>query len=388
MDPYAGIEPLEITAGGQLAPEHAVGRADQIEELLLLARPGAKGALLLGDRRIGKTTLFTAVEGPLRDAGHRVIRVSAETGSLDTFGRELGKVIRKNRRAWGLDIGAEASVNVGIGKITVTGKGARTASPKEVDLFTLCTEGIDGNSPYLVIFLIDEITVLATNLAEHDQDEALEFLRTLRRARQSSDRILMFYAGSVGLHHAALDDTEVNDLLKHHVDVLDHDSAVLLAKRLLAGIQLPVTSLNDVVEEMYVLTDGFPYYIQSLALHLSKRRTTEGPVSPEDVGIVMEQAMLDWNIEHYDARIGGYYGQENAELVRAILDLIATAEQPVTPQDLLTHPAIVEFSPTRTHLLDLLRRLELDHYLRREGNGDTMANELIRRFWLYLRRLS
>lgn len=387
MDLYEGIEPLEITAGGQLAPQHAVGRDEQITELLLMAKPGAKGALLLGDRRIGKTTLFTAIEGPLRDAGHRVIRVSAETGSLDTFGRELGKAIHKHRRAWGLDVGAEASVNVGIGKITVSGKGARTAPTTEVDLFTLCTEGIDGNSPYLLIFLIDEITVLATSLAEHDQEEALEFLRTLRRARQSSDRIVMFFAGSVGLHHAALDDTEVNDLLRHHVDVLDHDSAVLLAKRLLAGIDLPVTSLDDVAEEMYVLTDGFPYYIQSLALHLSKRRSAD-PVSPADVRIVMEEAMLDWNIEHYDARIGGYYGDENAELVRAILDLIATANQPVTAQDLLTHPTIVEFNPTRTQLLDLLRRLALDHYLRREGNGDTMANELIRRFWLYLRRLS
>lgn len=386
-DPYEGIEPLEITAGGQIDPEDAVGRDRQIEQLLRLVRPGANGALLLGDRRIGKSTLFNAIEGRLSDVGHRVIRVSAETASLSTFGTELGKAIRKNGRAWGLEFGAEATVNVGVGKITVTGKGARGAQTTEVDLFTLCTQDIDDGSPYLVIFLIDEITVLATSLAKTDPDAARELLRTLRRARQSSSRIIMFYAGSIGLHHAALDDTEVNDLLPQQVEVLGHEDAVLLAKRLLASVRLPVTSLDDVTVEMATLTDGFPFYIQSLALHLSTRHY-DNPVSPDDVRDAMSLAMQDWHIEHYDTRITEYYGSQNAELVRAILDHIATTDHTVTTAELLVLPSIAEFNPSRTLLLDLLHRLELDHYLRREGDGDVMANDLIRHFWIYLRRLS
>lgn len=386
MSGYPGIEPLEITAGGQIAPDQAIGRGEQIEALLRLAKPGANGALLLGDRRIGKTTLFTAIEGPLRDAGHRVIRVSAETSQLDTFGRELSTVLRRNGRAWGLEISAEASVNVGVGKITVSGKGSRQSA--EEDLFTLCTRDIDDSSPFLVVFLIDEITVLATSLARRDPEQGLEFLRTLRRARQSSDRVLMYYAGSIGLHHAALDDTEVNDLQRFHVDVLDPGDAAWLATRLMAGIDLRVTSVDAVASEIATVTDGFPFYIQSLVQYLGAHRRALEPVSPQTVHAAFIEALGGWDVEHYDARIDEYYGSDDSELVRAVLDHVATSGSPVSVDELLVLPTVAAFAADRTRLLHLLHRLELDHYLRRVGSHTTMANGAIRRFWFYLRRLS
>lgn len=390
-NPYAGVEPLNIVAGGIVPPTDVIGREVQHADLLAQVAMGRKGAILLGDRRIGKTSLLRTLQDPLERAGHLVIRVSAETSSLDTFGRELTQALAtaRSRRArkWAIDLEGQVEVNVGVGKIAAKAGASRGADAIEVDFFELCTRALDDGD-HFAVFIFDEITVLATSLADQDRAQALEFLRTLRRARQSSDRVVMFLAGSVGLHHAAIDDTEVNDLLRQHIDVLDVDSATTLAARLLAGLDMQVTSLAAVTAEMVRLTSGFPYYIQSLAEALQTRRQSLEPVSPADIRAVFEEQLTQdaWNTRHYDDRIDAYY-QDQAELVRAMIDYIALSPAPVGLTDLAEVAAVAEHEPSRTELIDLLDRLERDHYLRRVDNANDMANEMLRGFWLRLRRL-
>lgn len=399
-DPYAGITPLNIVAGGIVPPADVVGRAEIRADLLAQVAKGRKGALLLGDRRIGKTSLLGTLQSPLEDAGHLVIRVSGETSSMATFGRGLAQALRQaqSRRpaAWAFDLSGQVEVNVGVGKIVAkagakrepTAGTASDAALVEIDFFELCTSALDRDRDDFVVFIFDEITVLATSLAAHDKQQALEFLRTLRRARQSSDRIVMFLAGSIGLHHAAIDDTEVNDLRRAHIDVLSTADATTLANRLLAGLDLQVTSLADVAREMVTLTSGFPYYIQSLAEALQTRRQALEPVSPADVRALFEEHLTQdvWNIRHYDDRIDEYYADE-AELVRAILDHTAESPAPVLLPELAEVATVADHNPTRTQLIGLVDRLERDHYLRRVGNANEMANEMLRGFWLRLRRL-
>lgn len=391
-NPYKGIDPLSIVAGGIVPPDDVVGRSLTRLDLLSQVARSRKGALLLGDRRIGKTCLLGTLQAPLEDSGHLVIRVSAETNSMQTFGNELAQALQQARsrrgRKWAIDLEGQLEVNVGVGKFVAKVGARRGVEPREIDFFELCTGALDDDSDQLAVFIFDEITVLATNIAARDQGQALEFLRTLRRARQSSDRVVMFLAGSIGLHHAAIDDTEVGDLVRRHIDVLDTDDAMLLALRLLAGLNLQVTSLNAVVATMVSLTSGFPYYIQSLAEALQTRRQALEPVSPEDVQAVFEQELAQdaWNIRHYNQRLDGYYGPD-AELVRDILDFIALSPEPVTVNELAEVASVVQHQPSRTRLIDLLNRLERDHYLRREGDADAMANEMLRGFWLRLRRL-
>jgi hypothetical protein len=392
-NPYTGIEPLNIVAGGIVPPDGVVGRLIARADLLSQVARGRKGALLLGDRRIGKTSLLGTLQAPLENAGHIVIRVSAETNSMQTFGRELAQSLQQARsrraRRWAVDLESQLEVNVGVGKFVAKAGASRDSEPLEIDFFELCISALDDDPDHFVVFIFDEITVLATSIARDDQAQALEFLRTLRRARQSSDRVVMFLAGSIGLHHAAIDDTEVNDLARHHVDVLDTDDALLLAKRLLAGLDLHVTSLDAVATEMVRLTSGFPYYVQSLAEALQARRQSLEPVTPEDVQAVFEDELTQdvWNIRHYNDRIDEYYS-DHSELVRAVLDYVALSPHPVTVDELAEVASVAEFEPNRTQLIDLLDRLERDHYLRRAGNADEMANEMLRGFWLRLRRLA
>lgn len=382
-----GVRPIEVNAGGIVPPDQLVGRESQIAQLIRLAAPPADGAILLGDRRIGKTSLLRAIEQPLREAGHLVVRVSAETSSLAEFGAALARGLRAHRSAanWGLDLEGDFEVNVGITKIALRTKGHR-AAPTEEDLFSACAQAARRQGEHVrVIFLLDEITVLATDLARRSPDEAREFLHSLRRARQEIPAVAMFLAGSIGLHHALPDKSEVNDLVELHVDVLAPEDATLLAEGLIVGAGLPVTDLPGVAAEMVAQTSGFPFYLHGLAQELAQR---PGPIRPAEVRETF-QAALDrdlWDASHYEARLDSYYGPA-APAVRALLDTISTAPGPMPVEALLEAGAVAPHGLTRDQLLDLLRRLEADHYLRRVGRSSEMANDLVARIWRHLRRL-
>lgn len=390
-DVYAGLEPLEINPGGIVQPADLVGRDELVAALLAHPGAGVGGGLLLGDRRIGKTSVLGAIEEQMRQVGHLVVRVSAETNSLATFSNALLAAMRRSKlQRWNIDLDGEAVVNVGVASITLRTKAARgrASAPQEQDLFELVTQAVGRNSQHKAVFLFDEITVLATSLAKQDREDAREFLRSLRRARQSSGgQVVMYYAGSIGLHHAVPDDTEVNDLVKHRVGVLDDESAVLLAKRVLASAQPSVTSLDDVAGEMARITSGFPYFIHGLAQSLVTRPGA-APIAPQDVRDAFNEAMLEdrWNVRHYDVRIDEYY-EADATLVRDLLDAIALAPDAISVDELMQSAAIARHEPNRAQVINLLERLERDHYIKRSSGGVEMAHDMIGRFWIHLRRL-
>lgn len=355
--------------------------------LLAYAAPPHHGALLLGDRRIGKTSLLNAIQGPLIDAGHLVVRVSAETDSLERFADSLLTALRASAGPnWAFGMEGQITVNVGVAAITVRGQAIRGKEIVEHDLFSLCEQSARSRGPYRVVFLLDEITVLATQLARDDPDRAREFLRMLRRARQSSSRIAMFLSGSIGLHHALPDEVEVNDLQRVHVDVLPRSDALVLARGLIRGGELNVTSETGVADTMVELTHGFPFFIHGLAQELQNRG---GSISSEDVQAAFSRCLAEdsWNVRHYRARIDDYY-QEDAFVALALLDLIALTDHPIGVDELMEVAPVAIHAVSRDDIMSVLARLEADHYLRRVGNKNTMANGLMRAFWLHLRRLT
>jgi hypothetical protein len=110
------------------------------------------------------------------------------------------------------------------------------------------------------------------------------------------------------------------------------------------------------------------------------------------VGELRQQALVDpddpWDLRHYDRRIDSYYS-DRASLVRNILDIFATASNPLTVTDLDAHLRAVDLTPrpSRDELLLLIERLETDHYLLRGGDRDTFASAIIRDAWRSTRRL-
>lgn len=383
-----GVRPIEVNAGGIVPAAELIGRQDLEAALLACAAAPSHGAVLLGDRRIGKTSLLRTIEEPLRQVGHLVVRVSAETASLDKFAAELLAGLRTGvgRSSWALELSGEAGISVGIGRVTLRGTASRGESSEAQDLFLACALAARrAGGGRRVVFLLDEITVLASELARSSPADAREFLRTLRKARQELPEVVMFLAGSIGLHHALADRTVVNDLTEMHVDVLSAPDALTLARGLILGADLDVDDELAVAHQMVAQTSGFPYYLHGVAQLLALRG---GRIGPAEVRLAFQEA-LDadlWSTSRYDSRLDEYYGQ-HAELVRDLLDAIACADVGPTLAQLAQSPAVAQHEASRTDMLDLLRRLEADHYLRRSGSTSTMASELIGRIWRHQRRL-
>lgn len=370
---------------GPVDPHDHVGHDHALDEVLLSTN--SVGALLTGDRRMGKTSLLRKVESVLcRD--HVVLRVSAETDSVELFASRLLNTLRqtsafaKELENW------HVSVDVGHRgfRIQRTPTAKNHEPPLTDDLFSWAAKKA---SPRKLIVIIDEITVLAQAIEKTNPGGALELLRNLRRPRQELDNVVILLAGSVGLHHATSDFAPLNDLRKVRVGALEPAAGGYLARCLLLGEGIEVSDEQTVAEAIYRQADGIAYYIHNL---VASARRRGGVLQPHAVGELRRLAMEDpddpWDLRHYDRRIDDYYG-ERSTLVRHVLDIFATASAPLSVTDLGAHLLAVEMSrrPGRDELLLLLEQLEADHYLLRAGDTDTFASTVIRDAWRSIRRL-
>jgi hypothetical protein len=374
------MRPLTPNPGGTIDPDDLVGRvaeSQRLREAVSMA-----GAHVTGERRMGKTSLLAKLEAELEAAGLTVLRISAETSSLDVFSKRLlgalceQHLLRQRLAAWEKQIDGSVEVKVGQTGIKLAGTAKRHPDTAvELDLLDLLApvHGRPGT-----VLIIDEITVLCRALGP---DAAVEFLRALRVERQGRRPIALVLSGSIGLHHALPDTESINDLWPVVVGPLTEAEARELIERLLLGVG--IDGDPALVEEIAAATSGIPFYIQAVVDRLRHR--------PEiHVDDIVERCIVenDWHTEHYVTRIVEYYGAERAAVVRAMLDEFAVAHpDPLGVDDLTTRLSALEPAPTRDELLELLTKLERDHYLDRTAQQDRMSSALLARIWRLHRRL-
>jgi len=376
-----GLDPLSPNAGGPGDPKDVVGREEELNRLIEAVTIGG-GAHVTGERRMGKTWLVKKLQDQLASTA-TAIYVSAE-GNPDSFRARLLDELRRNRRVghhvsrWEKEIGGEVRLNFGVFGITLTGKATKAASTKaeskDLDVLDLLSSASGGP----VVLIIDEITSLCNELGPK---QAAEFLGGLRNRRQSGGPPLVI-SGSIGLHHALDDFTPVNDLWPVPVGPMKDADAVVLAARLLLGIGVEPTSrlVGTIVRE----TSGIPFYVQGVVDQLRYRDDL-------NVDAVVTDCLGHnlWQTEHYLTRLRDYYGRKDEACARAILDVVAVTESPLSIDDI--HAKVIASHPTmsitRDRLLDLLIKLEKDNYLTREGDADTMSSSLLARIWRLHRRL-
>jgi len=375
-----GLEPLSPNPGGPGEPDDLVGREQELARLHKAVLAG--GAHVIGDRRMGKTWLVKKLQNDLKETV-TAIYISGETSSLDVFTDRLLKELRGNRRVrdgikkWEMEIGGEAKLNIGVAGLTLTAKATKAAdqAPKQLDVLDLLVS-------QRVVLIIDEITRLCQSLGP---DDAREFLSGLRSRRQSHGLPLII-SGSIGLHHALPDFTPVNDLWEVKVGPLGRDEAVILAARLLLGIEVEPTP--QLVADIVLETSAIPYYIQGVVDKLQYRKDLDSPTIVSDV---VTECIADnsWDTEHYLTRLSEYYDPKGVACARIVLDMVAVSEKPVSIDALGARitASDPDLALTRDELLDLINNLEKDHYLARVGDADTMASPLLARIWRFHRRL-
>ena len=374
-----GLEPLSPNAGGPGEPDDLVGRKVELGRLHEAVRAG--GAHVTGERRMGKTWLVKKLQYDLADTV-TAIYVSAETKKLKLFSDRLLDALRQNRivgkkiKDWEMEIGGEITLNFGIAGLTLNAKATRHAgaAPKQLDVLDLLSSPKNGP----VVLIIDEITNLCKALGS---EKAQEFLSGLRSRRQSGGPPLVI-SGSIGLHHALSDLQPINDLWMVEVGPLATDEAVILAARLLLGIGVEPTP--RLVAQIVRETSAIPFYIQAVVDQMRYHKDI-------DVEALVDECLTRniWHTDHYDTRLDSYYGPQRVAHARAVLDIIAISDKPLDID--IISSTMTARNPslhlTRDEMLDLLDKLEKDHYLVREGDADRISSALLARIWRRRRRL-
>ena len=379
------VRPMSLVVGGIVRPDDVVGRFR--DAVAVAASLPQSGAVLVGDRRHGKTSLARVVQQNVAATGAVVIATSAERETYADFVAALAAELAGRVPAWAQEM-AKLRVTLSAGPLKI--ERHERAPPPHDQLLQRTVEPPDRRP---LVLLKDEVTVLARNLERQNPGSGDDFLHTLRRFRQEyGGRVATVLSGSIGFHHVSADaPSTVNDIRKIAVGPIRDDHAAYLAECLLLGVRVNPTDAHVIAPAIAAAAENVPYYIQHLvaAAEAVGRQHYSLP-RPEEVDDLVTAAIEDptdpWDLRHYRDRLPHYYGPD-ADAIAKLLDVYAYAGGPLGIDDTL---ALLrsEGSPItdRDQLVAFVERLELDHYLVRRGEQDQFASKLIQRAWRTMRR--
>ncbi len=336
---------------------------------------------------MGKTSIVKKAAGLLREVGHTVVYVSAETSTLDAFTESLMTEIRREARLrdriskWETELAGEAKLSVAGNGFKLSGKLKKNGVAVETDFFALCGEAAAKLGHVSVVICIDEISVLANALHSNTPGAASEFLHSLRRSRQSLKNVSIVLACSVGLHHAVKDLTPLSDLAEVRVAELSCGDAEVLAQRLLVGCFGLFAGIELLAREIALRCSYIPYYIHRLIFDIEQN--WESPPASTDIGGMVYQSIAEnaWGTDHYYDRIHAYYGRDAASVV-ACLDAVCAASSCSMDELAAALPPKQKKRPLQRHELGLLMRtMQRDHYLKVVENGYAINTDLLRLIW-------
>ncbi|MEU0494727.1 AAA family ATPase [Mycobacterium sp. NPDC006124] len=376
---------MSLVVGGIVRPEDVVGRFRDAEAVA--ASLPHSGAVLVGDRRHGKTSLARVVQQNVAAAGAVVVATSAERETYADFVAALAAELARLEPTWASEL-AKLRLTLSAGPVKIE-RDARAAAALD-DLLSRAVDRADGRQ---VVLFIDEVTVLARNLERREPGAGDNFLHTLRRfRREHGGRVATILSGSIGFHHVSADaPSTVNDIRKITVGPIRDDHATYLAECLLLGVRVNAADAHLIAPAIAAAAENVPYYIQHLvAASVAAARDTRVLPRPDQIAGLVTSAIEDptdpWDLRHYRDRLSHYYGQD-APSIAKVLDVYAYANGPLGIDEVL---ALLrgEGSPIddRDQLVSLVERLELDHYLIREADADRFSSTLIQRAWRMLRR--
>ena len=376
---------MSLVVGGVVPPEDVVGRVRESAEVLS-SLPNS-GAVLVGDRRHGKTSLSRLVQRLAAEQGAVVVSVSAERETYSDFVAALISELARRDPAWAQEL-ARIRLTLSAGPVRLE-RDSRAAATLD-ELLDRAIRRARGRT--LALF-IDEVSVLARNLERAHAGSGDTFLHLLRRVRQENPgKVATVLSGSIGFHHVSADaPSTVNDIGKIAVGPIRSDHATYLAECLLLGSGTPTTDQHAVAAAIALAAENVPYYIQHLVAAAKKSwNDTQVAPYPELIDLLVLDAIDNpydpWDLRHYRDRLPQYYGSD-APAIAGLLDIYAHASRPLSIDTALMRLRS-EGSPItdRAQLVSFIERLTLDHYLVRRGDTDEFSSPLLQRAWKAMRR--
>lgn len=379
---------MSLVVGGIVPTEDVVGRVRESNDVLA-SLPHA-GAVLVGDRRHGKTSLSRLVQRLAAEQGAVVVAVSAERETYAEFVSALISELARLHPSWAKEL-ARIRLTLTAGPVRLERDSRAAATLDE-----LLDRAIQRARGHTLALFIDEVSVLARNLERAQAGSGDTFLHLLRRVRQENPgKVATVLSGSIGFHHVSSDaPSTVNDIPKIAVGPIRSDHATYLAECLLLGSGTPTTDRHAVATAIAAAAENVPYYIQHLVA-AAKRSSydTQVAVYPEQIDLLVLDAIENpydpWDLRHYRDRLPHYYGAD-AHAIAGLLDIYAHTNRPLDVDTVLMRlrgegSAITD----RAHLVSFIERLTLDHYLARadgDPGADQFSSALLQRAWKAMRR--
>lgn len=377
---------MSLVVGGVVPTEDVVGRVRESAEVL--ASLPNSGAVLVGDRRHGKTSLSRLVQRLAADgSGAVVVSVSAERETYSEFVAALISELARQDPAWAQEL-ARIRLTLTAGPVRLERDSRAAATLDE-----LLDRAIRRARGRILALFIDEVSVLARNLERAQTGAGDTFLHLLRRVRQENPgKVATVLSGSIGFHHVSADaPSTVNDIPKIAVGPIRSDHATYLAECLLLGSGTPTTDRHEVAAAIAQAAENVPYYIQHLVAAAKKSwNDTQVAPYPELIDLLVLDAIDNpydpWDLRHYRDRLPQYYGSD-AHAIAGLLDIYAHAGGPLSVDTALMRLRSEGSSITdRAQLVSFIERLTLDHYLVRRGDADEFSSPLLQRAWKAMRR--
>ncbi|GAB6041830.1 AAA family ATPase [Endothiovibrio diazotrophicus] len=402
-------------AGSPVEGENFFGRQREVARLCELLNH--HDVLLLGPRRIGKTSAARAVMADLRDEGWRCVEVNVascphERGFLDKL---LDALKQELESATSRKLsGALESITAFTGrirsiKIPVPGagtvgvdfdqEGAEEWSRVADDLLRRIS-GVDDDR---WLIYIDELPIFLFALIRNDPENGiqrvrrfLDWFRNDVRALPKAGDIHWLVSGSVGLdtlvqQHGMAD--TINSMKHETLEAFSDEEAVALLEELAGSYDIDLTG-EEILSLVHAVRWAQPYYLQATFHHL-RALLAEGRGSPlpELLGTAVERLIdpgKDNDFHHWESRLDLQLLAADAEHARALLSRTAFNPDGVRAEMLFATlqeriPGQTAESARRTfiRLRDILIRDAYWHVEEREGaRRYRFRLEPLRRWWL------
>lgn len=397
----------------QLAPKNVFGRDKLIERIWRLIKKFS--VVFTAERRIGKTTVMQKMQAEAPE-GNVVTyldleKVDSPCRFVEVLLEEVNNLLPKTEQAknrFKKMLGAFGGTEIaGVVKIPELDK-SNWQSALEKTIAAICEQ-----QKGMVIFLFDELPYMLQKIAVREKQQggngdhaALAILDSLRAMRAEHSNLRMVFAGSIGLHHvidslrgADFASQPFNEMETVEIGPLDRADASALAVQLLQEEKVECACQEELAGEIVELTDRVPFYIERVIMRLAFDETLVTPARiQEKVQGFLTSDSDDWEMEHFRRRIPIYYPgtidvsghpHPEARLAMIILDMLAI-EGGALSIDQVYAAVKARISLTdRQLVIDLLRKLYLDHYLTCDDQKRySFRFPLIKQWWIHAQGLT
>lgn len=385
---------MKANPGGTLSPAEVVGRDHLIQKLWRIL--GRQSLVLTAERRMGKTSIIRKMESEAPEDSIAIYR------DLEGFKTALdfARCVFEDVEAY-LSRTEQGAVRVRAFLKTLTGaeiagvlKLPDIAEAHWPDLLRRTMEDLLEHQDRMVIFFWDELPLMLYDIKQQQGETvAQEILDVLRSLRQTHAHLRMVFTGSIGLHNvlttlkrSGYANAPTNDMKVVDVPPLAPSDAENLAQQLIIGERLDV---EVDAEEIAIAADCIPFFIHQIVDHLASELDDRRPV---DISEILKQYMLDsqdpWHLKYYRERIGSYYLDQDRAIALVLLDCLATAEQPISFEELFNRMQSQTDAFEIEAARDVLTLLQRDHYVEQiDIDAYVFRFALIRQSWLIHRGL-